>query len=546
MLIGLIGGTLVVYGNACSVRRSNLSSLDSGSSDLNGSNSANSALTLQKINNEDYDACLVSNNSDFDKLPDCLSGKGVIPTGSSAAMKAAITACNAEKNNKIFMAVCLDSKGYVVDHHRTFIQSDIDKCKAKVEDAKIASCLSKHGLLPQNISQADISACIAAVGVGKVEKCLRKKSFLPTNSISQFDVNLCSKAGSANLYDCLLNSDLVPGTAASTADNFVPQFLQADVDACVQTTGVGVAGVLKCLRGGGKLSRVVMAHQINRCISQVGVSKLAACLELNGLTLSNNGVNLVQSNIDSCIADKGEENLISCLRWDLGFLNRVLVQADINECIRINGTTGISRCLSQNSLLPNNVTQVVIETCLAAVAANPNTTLLKCLRKNSYIHKALLQGDINSCAKLVDSSKIATCLNANVNSFAPLVQADIDDCITKVGVGSLAKCLKNKALIPVVLTQEHINGCAAFAGMNNIAACLNANGFVDANAVVPITQTLIDTCVTNVGLGNVRKCLANNNAVPKVIDENATLACTLFAGSTPEALASCYSKNGLQ
>lgn len=544
LIFSTIGGCVVVYGNACSVRRSeeavNLTS-ESGPD-----STATAGRGILKLTKEDVEAC-VGETADFESLATCLFSKSIVTQEFLANISRAVTECSSEKTNKIFMGMCLASKGVVIDRYRNPMQGDIDTCVAKVGEPQIANCLGKNGLLPSNINQAAISSCISAVGSGKLEKCLRKRGLLPFSGvISQFDYALCLKAGSKNVYDCLGNNDLLPAAAISTAENFVAQFTKADLDSCEASVSSTGTPVIKCLRFFGKMSRVLLNHHIEKCVSLVGQSKLAACLDANGILPSKEGVFITQTQLDSCINDRGLENIMSCLRWDLGYLNRVVSQAEILECNRLRGPTGLGKCLYQNDILPANVTQTVLDACAVIVAANPNTTIAKCLRKKSFVSKALLQADVNNCLKLVDNTKLAACLNSNVAGFAAFVQTDLDDCIAKVGPASVAKCLKNKSLIPTVLTQEHINGCSVFAGMGNIAACLNGSGFVDTAAAVPITQDLVDKCVSSVGLANVRKCLGNNSAAAKAISAETTAACTLFSDGTTEGITACNVANGFQ
>lgn len=547
---------MTIYGNACSVRRSELTSSGSSenfSSSYSNSNSSSAApIATFKLSNVEYDGCL-GTGLDFANLPNCLQSKGLVDSDNKTKLTSAIELCSTESSNKIFMAICLESKGFVIDHHRDFAQSDVDKCRVKLnnDDSKLAFCLGKRGLFPASASQADLNNCISTAGVGpeKIEKCMRKKGFLAAkNNLSQFDVNYCVKIGSSNLNDCLLNSDATPLTTATPP---APVFSAADIDTCVNTSGVGTTGLVKCLRNSGKLSKVLMQHHLDRCISLVGTGKLAVCLDLNGLLPTKATGVLSQEEIDSCIANQGERGLLYCLRFGLGVLNRVVTQADINECTRVGGTAAIAKCLSINSLLPANVTQAVIDACVTAVQADATgaSTIAKCLRKKGYLPKALVQGDVNSCLKLVDQPKLATCLNANVNNnaagvYAPLEQTDIDACIQAVGAGNLAKCLKKNSLIPTVLTQEHIIACSLFGGMGNIQACLDGSGFT-GSVSVPITQAMVDTCVGNVGLPNLRKCLVKNLAVSSAVTAEETKACTLYAGATPELLSACYSANGL-
>lgn len=553
----LTGTILTIYGNACSVRRGELTSSSSSenasSTYTNSNNSSAAPVANFKLSNVEYDGCL-GTGLDFANLPNCLQAKGLVDSDNKSKLTTAIEQCSTESSNKIFMAICLESKGFVIDHHREFAQSDVDKCRVKLnnDDSKLAFCLGKRGLFPASASQADLNNCISTAGVGpeKLEKCMRKKGFLTAkNNLSQFDVNYCVKIGSPNLSDCLLNSDATPLTTATPP---APAFSAADIDACVSAPGVGTTGLVKCLRNSGKLSKVLMQHHLDRCISLVGTGKLAACLDLNGLLPTKPTGVLSQEEIDSCIANQGEKGLLYCLRFGLGVLNRVVTQADINECTRVGGgTSAIAKCLSINSLLPANVTQAVIDACVTAVQADATgaATIAKCLRKKGYLPKALVQGDVNSCLKLVDQTKLATCLNANVNNnatgvYAPLVQTDIDACIQNVGVGKIALCLKNHSLIPTVLTQEHINACSLFGGLGNIQACLDGSGF-SGSVSVPITQVMVDTCVGNVGLPNLRKCLVKNLAISGTISVEDTKACTLFAGATPELLNACYTANGL-
>jgi hypothetical protein len=542
-LIFLFLGTgLAVYGNACSVRRS-----QEAADALNNTNNlaSTSDSGLQKLNKEDVDACL-GDTLDFDNLSTCLSNRSNITESLKAAISQAVITCSVERANRVFMLACLATNGIIVDRYRLPMQHDIDKCVSKVGDQKIAICLAKNGILPANITQTEINTCVTAVGSAKLEKCLRKRGFLPNIGVlSQYDINLCLKTGSTNVYDCLFNGDLVPAAATSTVDQFVGQFLKADLDLCLSGQSTGGAGAVKCLRANGKLSRVVLLHHIERCHSLVGPTKLAACLDANGILPAINGTYISQTQIDSCISEKGFENIMNCLRFDLGALNRVVSQADIAECSRLRGATGIAKCLLQNSLLPANVNQTVIDSCIAVVAANPATSIAKCLRKKGFVSKALVQGDVNTCLKLVDNAKVAGCLNSNVAAFAALEQPAVDDCVVKAGPGGIARCLKNKALIPVVLLQEHINACSIYGGMANIAACLNGSGFTDL-AAAPLSQEMIDTCVANVGLPNVRKCLVAKGALAATITAEATAACTLFNGDTPDTIALCYTNNGIK
>ena len=427
------GAAMAVLGNACSGPATGFAIKQEALSAATGDSTSLSSQTptslASKIPNDQYLYCY-KNAPQIAGIPTCLQSRSVISADTAASLSAAITGCASETGHPTFLAVCIKNAGIVIQGYRLPMQSDFEKCMTAVGQAKIAGCLDKNGILPSTFAQKDIDACMP-VGVAGVEKCLRGKGFLPRREVlTQFDVNLCSKvSGPTSLYVCLANSEILPMLDGA------PQFASSDWDTCV--TAAGATAVVKCLRKNVKISRVLLANHINRCLEIVPQASLAACLDANGLLPTVAGVAVDQNQLDSCIAARGVAGIATCLRWDLGALGHVLAQADIAECNRIYGTGGLAKCLSDNALLPQGLTQAAIDTCAAAVAVTSGATMTKCLRKNGYLSKALVQGDVNQCLKYVDATRTGNCLNANVASFAPLLQTDVDDCVTKVGEGSI-------------------------------------------------------------------------------------------------------------
>lgn len=538
-----LGAMISVFGNACSGKMSGFETSAEEKTSLASQAPliANSSNEIQKIENQDYTTCFDGIHTPAEGL-ECLKDNPSINLLTLASFSQALAKCGTELGHPVYLAICLKNNGVVIKNHRPLSQLDIDKCVAAVGEGKIVVCLDKNGLLPKGLTQTIVADCIQAVGVTNLEKCFRVKGFLPRRLVlSQFDVNVCLRiAPKEKLYDCLTLAELVPTT------NNTPEFVAADIDTCLNA-GLPTE-LVKCLRTNGKLNRVLQANHIKRCMELVGPTKIAACLSLNGLLPSTAaGIEVTQDQITNCIATRGENDIIQCLRWDMGVMSKILSQADIKECTRAHGPGGVARCLSENSILPEGLTQAVIETCQAAAAAGAATgaTVTKCLRKNGYLSKALLQGNVNQCLKLVPKTSLAACINANVATPLPIEQTTINECLDAAGVGEakVAACLKKKGKIPNFLSQEHIKGCAAFVGADKIGVCLEGSGLIDPTVPGAISQANIDTCIANVGPSNVRKCLVNGNFLSKAVDEQAIAACTLFVGTAD--IAKCYAANGV-
>ncbi|MEQ1875462.1 MAG: hypothetical protein ABL958_02370 [Bdellovibrionia bacterium] len=526
--------------SGCSVRR--LESNNSGSSQPTP---PPSAAVVTSFSVDQYNSCWAAPLV-IDTLTNCLSAKSAIPATQVVAFRQAVTTCVSanEAGNSSFLAICLESKSFIVRGRRLPYQSDFASCSTAAGMTGIAGCLDKRGILPAAMSQANIDGCVAQNGgtITNLERCLRTGGSIPKKTVlNQFDISLCAKisGGAANVHACLLDNQLIP------IANNVPSILAADIDTCVTTATI--TGVAACLRTNLKIRRNLQQAHIDACIDAVGVGGVTACLTSNGLLPTNAGTPLVQADVDSCASAVGAGSLASCFRAR-GFLNKVLSQADIADCTQFAGATGIDvqRCLNTNGILPAGVAAAQIDTCITNVAATPGLTVTKCLRGQNFLSKALMQADVNVCNRLVGQAGIAACLNANFTLDTAVTQAQIDTCVTNVTLPSVARCLKTNSVVPQILLQPHVNSCLANAGQANLVTCLTANGFVDPAPVAPlvlITQMMADTCNSNVGPSNIARCIAANDGVTRTLAQVHFTGCNSFAGSA--GILACLTNNGL-
>lgn len=351
----------------------------------------------------DIDAC--ASAVGITNAASCLNQKGIL----SGVTQVQISTC-AGSAGLSGIEKCLRFNN-AIPKKGTLLQSDINLCVSVTgSNAAVASCLLNSELVPQSLVQADIDACIAAVGIGGVARCLRNNykvskvllqphlaecaSLVGTANIGaciennglnlsytaaemQTAVNTCLTANGgtvANMAKCLRAANAVPPQVTQAAINVcsgivgpaaiynclsanfptaqLPGALnQTAVDSCYNTTGVGLAGLKKCLTAARKIfSDMPVQADIYTCSLYAGTAPMAtnalqvgigACLDAQGLALGT----LTQAQIDGCITAVGVNGVETCLynRGHIGSYQRLLTGASpqnaLARCVTCHGLT---------------------------------------------------------------------------------------------------------------------------------------------------------------------------------------------------------------
>lgn len=307
-----------------------------------------------------------------------------------------------------------------------------------------------------------------------------------------------------------------------------------------------------CLSKNGKViqdHREAKQSDINSCLTAVGSPQLTTCLQKRGIL-----GRITQASLETCLTSDGAENIERCLRRT-GLISKraSLFQSDAALCEKVEGTATLATCLQAAELLPVTVPQSVIDTCIANVTS---AKVVRCLRLNYYVSKAVMQLHINECNANAGQAGLAACLdNQGLLPVDPLTQlatfqTEIDTCVTAVGLASVAKCLRNKNFLSPRIMQPHIASCFDAAGVNAYN-CLVANF-----ATVPpeVTDAALKTCFANNGntATNAAKCLSTARLLPSAPSQENIAACARLAGVAPEAtkpgqvgIAACLDRSGL-
>jgi hypothetical protein len=368
---------------------------------------------------------------------------------------ATCTAVTTTTPTDLDVAMCLTKVGFPVLNYREPLQADIDSCAVKVGTGKIAACLQKNAILPASVTQTVIENCVGLVGLNMVEKCLRKNAHIAkVPFVSNTDISLCTKVteqgtNGAVLLACLSNREVLPATV-----------VQSDIDLCITNAPGAIA---KCLRSGKKVSRVLMQNNINSCVSAVGTTKAAACLESNGYLYND-------------------------------LLPAATLQTTFDSCVTAVGAASVAKCLRARSALEKPLMQAQIAACIAAVGSDKTVA---CLAANG----------------LVDS---VTGLASNSVPGTQILQSDIDACILAVGTTGVAKCLVNvKKTLSQTALQANFAFCARLNDSTGIASCLDGSGMLPTTtANGPATQANFDTCVAAAGLAGVETCMRTRGFIP--------------------------------
>lgn len=354
--------------------------------------------------------------------------------------------------------------------------------------------------------------------------------------------------------------------AASTDPNLLATCLTAAPNSAGMTY---TAATITSCQTAGNTSELHLAHCLSRqgqviqdhrearqfdftsCTTAVGVTAVADCLGRRGLRQR-----VQQTFVDRCLASDGAAGLERCLRRS-GYLSRrpALMQTDATLCEKVEGgTTTLALCLQNADLLPVTVTQAQVDACVTAVTS---ARVVRCLRVNYHVSRALMQSHINDCNVAAGQAGIANCLDVNgllpVDPVTQLAafQTEVDGCVTAVTLASVAKCLRGKNLISPRIMQPHIVACFNAVGVNAFN-CLNANfilptGFTDAE---------LKSCFSaNMGTSaNAARCLMTKKILPGVPLQDHITACNRFAGQAPDAtgtrpgqvgIAACLNASGL-
>lgn len=363
--------------------------------------------------------------------------------------------------------------------------------------------------------------------------------------VSAQDYRICL-SGTEPIYNCLEAKSAVKGQLkaedVTRCTGGTPAPAQLDSAMCLTRAGFPIFNY-----------REPIQWDLNRCATAVGTSRIALCLEKNGILPKD----LTQAKIEECIGAVGLDSLEKCLRKN-AFLakNPFPTNSDAALCAKVTeqGTNGIviRDCLLNREVIPTTVTQANIDTCMTAAP----TAIARCLRSNRIVPRVIMQANINVCVNAVGPNRVAACLEANgylYDSLLPAttLQTTIDQCNEAVGSGNIARCLRNRNVLERSIMQAHINSCAALVGNDRIYNCLAANGLVDVagtatNSVAgqTLSQLDIDTCVTNVGVGSVARCLVGARGKLVANPYQPTFAaCHRF--NDPAGVAACLDGSGM-
>lgn len=289
--------------------------------------------------------------------------------------------------------------------------------------------------------------------------------------------------------------------------------------------------------------------QMNTCVNNVGLEKLAACATKNSIV----PVELTQELVDSCRSKFSASGLIlnmwvaKCLTANkvpvAGY--REVKQLDIDTCYLNVGPNKIAACLTKNAILPKDLTQETINSCIDAVGVE---SVEKCLRNRGYLRnrKIVTQFDVAVCNIASGMDKLGYCLFNSEIPVGVATQANLETCESNVGIDNISKCLRINKFIPDTLQQVLISACAEDVGESNIASCLEKNGYNLADLITDgqEPQALIDSCIAVVGVQNISKCLRKKEVANLVPTTDDLFQCRDLVGE--ENIVTCLEKNGLK
>lgn len=325
----------------------------------------------------------------------------------------------------------------------------------------------------------------------------------------------CRSNTSQNLFNCLEAGSAKKGVLTrvmvDTCTVATPPPSDFDAALCLTRAGFAIFGY-----------REPLQSDIETCAAKVGTTKLAACLNKNGVLPAT----ITQPVIDSCLSTVGLVSLEKCLRKNNHLVKKYfLSNADVSTCQKVLDSaalpSAVMTCLGNMEVLPATVLAMDLELCLS----NAPTAVAKCLRANRKVSRVIMQANITTCANAAGVSGIARCLDGNgylYDSLLPAeaLQSTIDTCVLAAGVDGVARCLRGRGVLERSMLQAQIASCITVVGQAGALNCLRANGLLD-QAGFPtnglpgkaITQADIDACAASAGAGGIAGCLAGARAI---------------------------------
>jgi hypothetical protein len=205
---------------------------------------------------------------------------------------------------------------------------------------------------------------------------------------------------------------------------------------------------------------------IDKCVAAAGASKVAGCLEKNGIKPDS----LSQANIDQCLSSAGgQAGVEKCLLKNAVFPGRLFIsQHEFHVCSKTDSLATSAKCLENSGLLPAGATQATIDSCVTAVGEN---AVVKCFRNTGILSRALMAAHATRCVEEVGAPNLITCLEDNGLFLNGLDKAVAQNCVTSGGVANLTKCLRTQGQLSPVPTQAEVQFCHDVAGAENIDTC---------------------------------------------------------------------------
>lgn len=350
-----------------------------------------------------------------------------------------------------------------------------------------------------------------------------------------------SGVGFANVVTCLNSNNI-------KIDNGMTQ---EDVNSCVTATGGGDIDVAFCLAKKGKALkryRDLTQWDLNKCNQNVGPSKIANCLDNNGVL----PLGLSQSTIDSCLAKVGLSGIEGCLRKNKVLTKSFgLMQFDVNICSKIVGDNNndLIDCLNNKGVWPMTLTSTDLQNCRNANEGELSKVAW-CLRKNFKLGPIVLtQNHVNRCIRAVGDAGAGNCIVANgffanfPSGVTPPTDAaiatQIRNCIS-INRNAVPSCLRSNNYLPRVITQPDLNACAWLDGENNVETCLKNSGLLHSG----ITQAQITACSeARQTFSEVVFCLRKAKKIlPRAIMSGDVVACARMVGD--DKIHGCLNANG--